>query len=241
MVLVLCRSFTGDHYIIQIGCSVVKVAQHGVHDLLGNSWLQKPVWYICTNLYGCWYRAIWNFLYPPLSEDMRLRGQFWRRFFHHLVYWKFLQSLVEDSGDPASRRLNLWRNRRRFVFGWTSFFIWTVGAAHSLKSVFDRIPACSSLSNSLLICSRAAKGTFHFFLNTGCAPPFTFSLAFSLEHFPRPPEKTWGNRCLSSLLRLSELDVVLSILRQTVLIGQSHRLIFFYPVCSEQVVRIFCT
>ena len=69
------------------------------------------------------------------------------------------------------------------------FFTWTVGADHSLTFVFDRIPACSSLSNSLLICSRAAKGTFRFFLNTGCAPSFTLSLAFNLDHFPRPPEK----------------------------------------------------
>ena len=106
------------------------------------------------------------------------------------------------------------------------FFTWTVGAAHSLKFVFDRIPACSSLSNSLLICSRASKGTFCFFLKTGCASSFTLSLAFNLKHFPRPPEKNRGNRCLSSFLGFTELDVILSILRQKVLIGQSHRLNF---------------
>ena len=72
------------------------------------------------------------------------------------------------------------------------FFTWTVGAAHSLKFVFDRIPACSSQSNSLLICSRVAKWTSRFFLNTGCAPSFTLSLAFNLGHFSRPPENTWG-------------------------------------------------
>ena len=72
------------------------------------------------------------------------------------------------------------------------FFTWTVGAAHSLQFVFYRIPACSSLSNSLLIYSRTAKGPFRFFLNTGCAPSFTLSLAFNLGYFPRPPEKKPG-------------------------------------------------
>ena len=132
---------------------------------------------------------------------MRPRGQFWRRFFHHLV-WKFLQGLVDDSGNPVRQRLTMCRNRRRFVFGWTSFFTWTIGAAHSLKSVFNRIPACSSLSNSLLICSRVAKGTFRFFLNTGGAPSFTLSLAFNLEHFPRPPETNPGKSLFEFLFEI---------------------------------------
>ena len=91
--------------------------------------------------------------------------------------------------DTASHRLTLWRNRHRFVFVRISFFTWTVGVAHSLKFVFDRILACSSLSNSLLICSRAAKGIFRFFLNIDCTRSFTLSLAFNLKHFPRPLEK----------------------------------------------------
>ena len=33
---VLCWTFTGNQYIIQVGCSVVKVTQHGVHDLQEN-------------------------------------------------------------------------------------------------------------------------------------------------------------------------------------------------------------
>ena len=36
MVPVLCCSLTGNQYIIQIGCNVVKVAKHGVHNLLEN-------------------------------------------------------------------------------------------------------------------------------------------------------------------------------------------------------------
>ena len=121
------------------------------------------------------------------------------------------------------------------------FFTWTVGAAHSLKSVFDRIPVCSSLPNSLLICSRAAKETFFYFLNTGCAQSFTLSLVFNLEHFPWPPEKSWENRCLSSFLRFTELDVALSILRQNLLIRQSHKLIFLSNLlrrsCTNFLVR----
>ena len=38
MVPEFCRSFTGHQYIIQIGCSLVKVAQHGVYELLENCW-----------------------------------------------------------------------------------------------------------------------------------------------------------------------------------------------------------
>ena len=34
----LCRSFTGNQYVIQIVCSVVEVAQSGVHDPLENYW-----------------------------------------------------------------------------------------------------------------------------------------------------------------------------------------------------------
>ena len=134
----------------------------------------------------------------------------------------------------------LWRNRRRFVFGWTSFYMDRRRCPFA-KFVFDRIPACSSLSNSLLICSRAAKGTFRFFLNAGCALSFTLSLAFNLEHFPRPLEKIWGNYCLSSFLRFTELDVVLSILRQKVLIGQSHRLNFSIQSVPNKWSEFFST
>ena len=38
MVPVLYRSFTGNQYVIQIGCYVVNVAQHGVHNLLESCW-----------------------------------------------------------------------------------------------------------------------------------------------------------------------------------------------------------
>ena len=42
---------------------------------------------VCTYIYIYIEREreIWNFLHPPLSEGIRLRGQFWRRFFHNLV------------------------------------------------------------------------------------------------------------------------------------------------------------
>ena len=216
---------------------IVNFVFDGLHEFI----LSRLPFYIGQShweLFDCIrrYRAIWNFLYPPLSE-----GQFWRRFFHHLVCRKFLQSLGEDNGDPVRHRLTLWKNLSIFVFGWTSFFIWTVCAAHSLKSVFDRIPACSSLSNSLLICSRAAKGTFRFFYNIGCAPSFTLSLALNFKNFPRLPEKKWGNRCLNSFLRFTELDVELSILRQKVLIGESHRLIFSIQCVPNKLSEFFST
>ena len=142
-------------------------------------------------------------------------------------------SLLKTStglGDPERHSLTLWRNRRRFVFCWTSFL-------HGPEFVFDKIPSCSSLSNSLLICSRAAKGTFRFFLNTGCTP--SLSLDFNSEHFPRLPEKTWGNHCLSSFLRFTELEVVLSILRRKVLIGQSHRLNFSIQYVPNKLSEFF--
>ena len=122
---------------------------------------------------------------------------------------------------------------------WLDFFFYMeVSAAHSLKFVFDRIPACSSLSNSLLICSRAEKGTFPF-LNTGCALSFTLSLAFNSEHSPRTPEKNLGKRLFEFFLRFIELDVVLFILRQNVLSGQSHTLNFSIQSVPNRLSEFF--
>ena len=119
------------------------------------------------------------------------------------------------------------------------FFTWTVGAAHSLKSVFDRIPACSSLSNSLLICSRAAKGTFRFFFNTGCAPFFTLSLAFNLEHFPRPPEKNLEKTLFEFLFEIYRIGRCTFYSATECTHWAIPEIEIFYLICSEQVVWSF--
>ena len=60
----------------------------------------------------------------------------------------------------------------------------------------------------------------------GWALSFTWNCALIFVHFPRPPENTSGNFCLSSCFNFSVLVVGLSNLRQNVLIGQSQRLNF---------------
>ena len=90
---------------------------------------------------------------------------------------------------------------------------------------YFRIPTLSNLSSSSFICPRAAKGTFPF-LNMGWALSFTWNCALFFVHFPRPPENTSGDFCLSSCFNFSMLIVGFSNLRQNGLIGQSQRLNF---------------
>ena len=96
-----------------------------------------------------------------------------------------------------------------------------------------------SLPNSLLIYSRAAKGTFRFFLDTGCAPPFTLSLPFNLEHFPRPPEKNLGKSLFEFLFEICRIGRCIFYFATKCIHLAIPRFESFYPICSEQVVRIF--
>ena len=75
----------------------------------------------------------------------------------------------------------------------------------------------------------------------GWAWSFTWNCAFIFVHFPRPPENTSGNFCLSSCFNFSVLLVGLSNLRQNVLIGQSQRLNFSIQSISNRLSVCFRT
>ena len=96
------------------------------------------------------------------------------------------------------------------------FFIYTVGADHSLNSIFDNMPILTNRSNSLFISSVAANGTFHFFLKMGRVFSFGSNFALILVHLPRSAENTSGKLPFSSILIFSASVVMHSTFWQNV-------------------------
>ena len=70
---------------------------------------------------------------------------------------------------------------------------------------------------------------------------FTCNCALVFVHFPRLPENTTGNFCLSSCFYLLVLAIGLSNLRQKVLIGQSQRLNFSIQSVPNRLSVFFST
>ena len=75
----------------------------------------------------------------------------------------------------------------------------------------------------------------------GWALSFIRICAFIFVHFPKPPENTSGNFCLSSSFNFSVLRVGLSNLRRNVLIGQSQKLIFSNQSVPNKLSVFFST
>ena len=74
-----------------------------------------------------------------------------------------------------------------------------------------------------------------------CVLSFTWNCALIFVHFPRPPENTPGNFCLSSYFNFSVLVVRISNLRQNVLIGQTQRLNFSIQSVPNRLPVFFST
>ena len=70
---------------------------------------------------------------------------------------------------------------------------------------------------------------------------FTWNCALIFVHFPKPPENTQGNFCLSSCFNFSVLVIDLSNLRQNVLIGQPQRLNFSIQSVPNRLSVLFST
>ena len=107
------------------------------------------------------------------------------------------------------------------------FFIYTIGAAHSLNSTFNNMPIFTNQSSSLFISSIAVNGMFHFFLKMGRVFSFSLNFALILVHLLRPAENTSGKLPFSSILIFSASAVMHSTFWQNILIGWFQRLNFW--------------